>query len=89
MSTINNKHSIYELITNDGHYTGDPQVAFIFSYMNQFGNETHKVFWPKPELNELLQEFYKSPFCSNIKLLWAKDTGITPAGQEWLEEYKK
>ena len=82
MSTIDSKEIIYELLEHDGIYPGDPRCSYIFSYENSWGNLTQAVFWGSHDM-------HASPFVRNPQLLWSSLQGITEAGRDWIEEYKK
>lgn len=68
MATFDSKQIIDEIIANDGYYFNDPRVLAIHSYDNSWGGQSYHVAWNEGEIANL----YSSPFCSNIKLLWAR-----------------
>lgn len=73
MATIDNKHIIDELIRNEGHYPGDPQVYMIVEYTNAYGNVTWGVTWEQEGPSRLRYLIENPPYVNNPKLLWKKD----------------
>lgn len=83
MATIDSKDIIYKLLKNNGVYPGDPQCDTIWSYTNQFDNETQAVFW------DWQHDMYESPFVIGPTLLWRRGTGgLTIEGKEWIKAYE-
>jgi len=82
MATIDSKDIIKTLLENNGVYPGDPQVSTIWSYVNQFGMQTHAVFMTP------INDMEVSPHVRNPVLLWRKSQGLTSAGAEYLKSLR-
>jgi hypothetical protein len=74
--TIDSFTIIKKLLQNDGHYLDDPRAVSIWTYENQFGNQTYAVFM-RPE-----HDMWNSPFVKDPVLLWDHKTGLTAKGKE-------
>jgi len=71
MATITSKVIIQQMLTNDGIFFGDPQVAEIWEYEHL---STGQIMWSifmKPQHNDLRL----SPFVGRHELLWSKELG--------------
>ena len=79
MATIDNKETILLLLENDGNYPGDPQLAYIYSYEHTMSVQLsrEKLYGIYLNLND--RGPYGS-FCTNIKLLWERENGLTEEG---------
>lgn len=82
MPTIDDKELIYQLITNKGHYEDDPQVASIWSYINDWGDLTQAIFYDTRSC-----DMHRSPHVSNPSLLWSSKFGLTLEGAIWIGLY--
>lgn len=82
MATIDSKEIIKTMITNNGIYPGDPQCYSIWSYVNDWGKLTYNILYERRSL-------HGEPHCHRPKLLWSKNSGITPEGSDFLENYDK
>jgi len=98
MSTIDDKKIIADLIRNDGKYPDGvsgvckwlivPQMAAIYGYRSSHtGVLAGKVFYLHPHLPAMIEEMYTSPFVLAPMLLWSKDGGVTPEGEEWIQNF--
>lgn len=77
--TIDSKEIILKMLRNSGFYPGDPQAYAIYTYTNAFGKQTWKVMMHEAYLEET--SYVRTPI-----LLWNKDEGLTPDGEDFLKE---
>jgi hypothetical protein len=86
MSSISDETIAYTMLKNDGIYPGDPQVQAIYEYYTLYDNRTFKIIY-----NGIYQlnEFFASPYCKNILLLWNNVDGLTKKGNEFISDYEK
>lgn len=81
--TIDSTNLIFEMLTNNEHFSDDPQAFSIWSYTNMEGNQTHAVFYTADH------DMLESPFVRDPRLLWSLLTGLTIEGARWLIEAAK
>lgn len=73
MATIDSKHVIDEIIANNGHYEGDPQVHRIVEYRNAFGNTTWGVTWSNEHPHARDRYLIETEYVRNPKSIWCRD----------------
>jgi hypothetical protein len=88
MATIDSKQVIADLLKNDGYFSGDPQVAIIYSYRNDWGNWTQAIFYHN-QMPEAIHGMASSPHVHTPRILWTFNGGLTDYGKEWLVMYSK
>lgn len=64
------------MLQNDGVYPGDPQLARIYKYENQYGESLYAVF-----LMYEHDDMHLSPYVRKPELLFDKELGLTEAGE--------
>ena len=79
--TYSNPEIIATLLKNNGVYPGDPQMARVYSYQGSGTEALYAVF-----MDARHDDMHLSPYVRKAVLLWDKDTGLTPAGEKWLED---
>lgn len=85
MSTIDSPSVIRTILLHNGCYPGDPQLDSVWSYINDWEQQTYKVIRSSKE--ELA--FLLSPFIHNPHLLWDREGGLTLLGQSFLDSTKE
>ena len=70
MATIDNNQLIQNLIANNGHFDGDPQVYQIVQYTTVEGKVTHGITWVNESPNRLRRYEIASEYIINPKLIW-------------------
>ena len=69
MGTFTSKAIIDQLIENNGHYPGDPQISKIVEYTDNWGNTAWGVVYPWED-----QERYReSDYVHNPKTIWQRE----------------
>jgi hypothetical protein len=76
MATINDSRLIAELLRDNGHYPGDPQLYAIFSYTNDW----NKLTWAICAVPIEVIGYLASPHIHDLQLLWSCDYGLTERG---------
>lgn len=84
MATIDSTVIIADMLQNDGIYPGDTQVKSIFQYHNTMFEKTcYSVCYAKIDEMALFDSFAVG---ETVKL-WDNDTGLTVAGQSFIDEH--
>ena len=84
MATIDNKETILLLLENDGYYPGDPQLAYIYSYIHTgTGDKLYGIYLSTGDRGPY------GPYCSDIILLQERENGLTEDGEKELLELQK
>ena len=84
MATIDSKEIALTLLQNDGYYTGDPQIASMYSYVHTHsGDKLYGIYYSPRDQGPW------GDFCRDIKLLWKQADGLTEEGEQELKELLK
>jgi len=87
LATVDNKRAIAEMLRNDGKYDGDPQLAAIYSYVNDAGVLTAAIYYPSADIVLRILDLYTSPSVHDPQVLWTAYGGLSSLGSAWIKQY--
>jgi hypothetical protein len=67
MATVSSKSVVDQIIAQEGHYYGDPQVIKIVQYNNTFDG---KLAWGLIYKGEDPERYHNAPACHNPQTIW-------------------
>jgi len=87
MPTIDDRQAVARMLRENGHYESDPQLAAVFSYVNDSGVLTAAIYYPCSQLLAQIMDLYSSPHSHEVNVLWTARNGLSKLGEEWIKNY--